>query len=134
MKENSSVLIFLDDSKIPLASVSAPVNLELDTRKLKDGKHILRIISQGPDAREGLKEIHFEVRNGPAIVVEGIDEHEIVDGLVPLMINAYTKGGQETFIIRGSESPQSIPAWIWVIIIIFLGWAMFYGFSYLNAN
>lgn len=134
MKESSSVLIFLDDSDTPLASVSAPVNLELDTRKLSDGKHVLKIISQGPDDREGLKEIHFEVRNGPAIVVEGISEDEIVDGVVPLMINAYSKAGQETFFIQGSESPQSIPTWIWVFIIGFISWALFYGFSYFNSN
>lgn len=131
MEHSSTVLIFLDNHPAPLTKVQAPVNFELDTLKLSDGIHTLKIISQGPTGPEGVREISFEVRNGPAIVVEGIAEDEIVDGVIPIMINAYSKGDQKTFLIHGSESPQSIPGWVWIIIITFVGWSLFYLIRYL---
>ncbi|OYY10566.1 MAG: cytochrome C, partial [Sphingobacteriia bacterium 35-36-14] len=33
---------------------------------------------------------------------------------------------QKKFLIEGSETPQSIPNWLWILIIAFLGWAAFY--------
>jgi hypothetical protein len=42
------------------------------------------------------------------------------------MINAYDKGDQNKFIIEGSETPQSVPNWLWILLIVFLGWAAFY--------
>jgi hypothetical protein len=48
------------------------------------------------------------------------------------MINAYGKGDQKYFLIEGSETPQSIPAWVWILIIGFTGWALFYLVSYLS--
>jgi hypothetical protein len=104
----------------------APVQFELDTRKLTDGEHTLKLVSKSPTGREGICTIKFIVRNGPAIAIEGISENAVVDGTVPLMINAYDKGDQKKFIIDGSETPQSIPSWLWIILIGFLGWAAFY--------
>lgn len=135
MKHSSTILVFLDDDPTPLTKVLAPVNFELDTRKLTDGPHVLKIISQDPTTGiEGIKTINFQVRNGPAIVVEGMGQNDIVDGILPLMVNAYSKGDQKTFLIEGSESPQSIPAWVWVLIIGFLGWSVFYLVSYFSTN
>ena len=67
--------------------------------------------------KEGIRKIPFTVRNGPAIAIEGIADNAVVDGVLPLMINAYSKGDQKKFLIEGSETPHSIPAWLWVIII-----------------
>jgi hypothetical protein len=131
---NSKILIFIDDDPAPLTNVSAPVNLQLDTRKLVDGAHKLRIVSQDPAGVEGIREINFQVRNGPAIIVEGIGEGETVDGILPLMINAYSKGDQKTFLIDGVESPQSVPVWVWITIISFVAWSIFYTVSYLSSN
>ena len=47
----------------------------------------------------------------------------VVDGVLPLMINAYGKGDQKKFLIEGSETPQSIPSWVWILIIGIVGWA-----------
>ena len=58
---NSNILIFIDDDPAPLTNVSAPVNLQLDTRKLVDGAHKLRIVSQDPAGVEGIREINFQV-------------------------------------------------------------------------
>ncbi len=130
MREKSTIFIFIDDEAKPIAEVLSPVSFELDTRKLTDGEHTLKIVSKDPTGKEGIRKIPFVVRNGPAIAVEGISENAIVDGVLPLMINAYGKGDQKSFLIEGSETPQSIPAWVWILIIGFAGWAMYYLFRY----
>jgi len=117
MKDHSSILIFIDEEPVPVASFETPVSFELDTLKLVDGPHILKIVSRGPTGKEGIRKIPFEVRNGPVIEIEGIRENAVVDGVLPLMINAYSKGDQTRFLITGSETPQSIPSWLWLLII-----------------
>lgn len=125
-EEKSKIVLFVDDDVQPIAELTAPVQFELDTRKLTDGEHVLILVSKSPTGREGIRKIKFIVRNGPAIAVEGIAENAVVDGLVPLMINAYDKGNQKRFIIDGSETPQSVPGWFWILLIVFIGWAAFY--------
>ena len=134
MKDKSTVIIFLDDETKPIASFVSPVNFELDTRKLIDGHHTLRIVSKDPTGKEGLRLIPFTVRNGPAIAIEGLKENSVVDGVLPIMINAYGKGDQKKFLIEGSETPQSIPSWVWITIIAFGGWAMYYLITYISLN
>lgn len=132
MEEKSTIFIFLDDEVAPVAKLVSPVNFELDTRKLVDGRHTLKIVSKDPSGKEGLRIIPFEVRNGPAIDIEGIRENAVVDGVLPLMINAYGKGDAKNFMIRGSETPQSIPSWVWIMIIGIVGWVLYYLVAYLN--
>jgi hypothetical protein len=115
MSEKSKIFIFIDEDTAPVAEVFSPIKFELDTRKLV----------------EGIRIIPFEVRNGPAIDVVGIKEEAVVDGSVPIMINAYGKGAQK-FLIEGSETPQGIPWWVWILIIGFAGWALFYLVRYLE--
>lgn len=126
MEDKSSILIFIDEEKQPLASFKSPINFELDTRKLVDGEHSLRIVSKDPSGKEGIRKLHFTVRNGPDISVEGIRENEVVDGVLPIMISAYGKGDQKLFLIEGSETPRSIPSWVWLLHIVFGGWAIYY--------
>ena len=134
MDEKSTIFIFLDDGLKPVATFSSPANFELDTRKLVDGIHHLRIVSKDPHGKEGLRNISFEVRNGPANEVEGIKDNAVVDGVLPLMINAYGKKKKKKFLIAGSESPQSIPAWVWMLIIGFAGWALYYSITYMSLK
>ena len=124
----------MDEEPKPIAEFISPVNFELDTRKMVDGKHTLKIVSRDPTGKEGLRIVPFEVRNGPAIAIEGIKENAVVDGVLPLMINAYGKGDQKTFLIEGSETPRSIPAWLWMAIILFAGWALYYVVISLNMS
>ncbi|HEU0126308.1 MAG TPA: cytochrome C [Daejeonella sp.] len=127
MKEDKSkIMLFIDDNVQPIAELLTPVQFELDTRKLTDGEHILKLVSKSPTGREGIRKIKFIVRNGPAIAVEGLSENGEVDGVIPLMINAYDKGNQNKFIIEGSETPQSVPNWLWILLIVFFAWAVFY--------
>lgn len=132
MDGRSTIFIFIDHESKPLAELMSPVTFELDTRKLPDGDHVLKIVSKDPSGKEGIRKIPFVVRNGPAIVVEGIKEHDIVDGVLPLMVNAYGKGDQKNFMIVGSESPKGIPSWVWIMVIGFMGWALYYLISYLT--
>lgn len=125
-EEKSKILLFIDDDLQPIAELITPVQFELDTHKLTDGEHTLKIVSKSPMGREGIRKIKFTVRNGPAISIEGISENKVVDGTVPIMINAYDKGNQKKFIIEGSETPQSVPNWLWILLIAFLGWAAYY--------
>ncbi|PKP16869.1 MAG: cytochrome C [Bacteroidetes bacterium HGW-Bacteroidetes-23] len=131
-EDKSKITLFVDDDIQPVSSLQTPVRFELDTSKLTDGEHILKIVSKSPTGREGLKKIRFIVRNGPAIAVEGIRDNEVVDGVIPLMINAYDKGNQKKFVIVGSETPQSIPGWMWILLIAFFGWAAYYLVTYFS--
>ena len=91
MSTQSTVLVFIDDEQKPYGEYLAPINFELDTRKLVDGDHVLKIVSKDPLGKEGIRKIPFVVRNGPSVAVEGLNEHDIVDGIIPIMINAYGK-------------------------------------------
>lgn len=132
MKQKSSIFIFIDEETVPVAELMSPISFDLDTRKLIDGDHILKIVSKDPTGKEGIRKIPFVVRNGPAIAIEGITENAVVDGIVPIMINAYGKGDQKSFLIDGSETPQSIPFWVWILIIGFGAWALFYLIQYIS--
>ncbi len=127
--DKSKIWLYIDDESQPIAELLPPVQFELDTKKLTDGQHTLKLISKSPTGREGIRKIKFVVRNGPAIAIEGLKENDVVDGTIPLMINAYDKGNQKKFIIQGSETPQSIPSWVWMLLILFLGWAMYYAIT-----
>jgi hypothetical protein len=132
MADSSTIIIFIDEEPIPIASFMSPVNFELDTRKMVDGKHTLKIISKDPTGKEGIRLIPFEVRNGPAITIEGMKENTVVDGVLPIMINAYGKGDQKKFLIAGSETPHSIPSWVWLLVIGVGAWLLYYFIAYIN--
>ncbi len=130
--EKSKVIIFVDDEPLPIAELITPVQFELDSRKLTDGEHVLKIVSKSHTGREGIKKIKFFVRNGPAIAIEGIKENAVIDGVLPIMINAYDKGDQKKFIIVGSETPQSVPSWLWILMVAFVGWAVYFAVTSMN--
>jgi len=71
--------------------------------------------------------------NGPPIAIEGIKENAIVDAVLPLMINSYSKGDQTRFLITGSETPQSIPCWLWILIIGVAVWIIYYFIPFINS-
>jgi hypothetical protein len=128
--EQNQVRVFLDDDPQPFGEFKAPVRFVLDTTKLADGEHHLRIVSHSTDGKEGLKKISFQVRNGPEITIVGISDGDIVDDKVPVLINSYGSERKDFFIVQGSETPKAIPSWIWVLLISFIGWAIFYVIMY----
>lgn len=130
MEAKGTVRLFLDDEPAPIGEFISPVTFELDTRLLADGKHVLKIVSRDTGGREGIRILPFVVRNGPAIDVEGLKADDTVDGVIPLMINAYGKGDQKQFIIYGSESPRGIPSWVIILLVLFGGWSVYYLIRY----
>jgi hypothetical protein len=126
MEDKSKVILFIDDDPKPIGEFTAPVTFELDSRKLVDGSHTLKIVGRDTLGKEGIRLIPFTVRNGPAISIDGLKEHDKIDGVVPIMINAYSKGDQKKFLIDGSETPKSVPSWLWAAVMIFFAWAAYY--------
>lgn len=129
-KDKRIIKVFLDDQEQPFGEFSSPVKFTLDTKKIPDGKHTLKIIARSSSGTEGIRIIPFEVHNGPEIAVVGLKNNEVVDEQISLTINAYGSETQDEFIIRGSETPKAIPAWVWALIISIFGMAAFYFIMY----
>ncbi len=134
MEDNRVVKVFLDDDPVPFAAFAPPVKFVLDTTKIPDGKHRLKIVAKSTDNVEGVRTIPFEVRNGPAIAVVGLQDHEVVNDHVPVTINAYGSERRDIFVVTGSETPKAVPSWVWALLIAFAGFALFYLIMYLNPD
>ncbi|MDL5514910.1 cytochrome C [Arenibacter sp. M-2] len=134
MEDNRIIKVYLDEEPRPFAEFAPPVKFILDTTKIPDGIHKLKIVARSSSNVEGTRTIQFEVRNGPAISVVGLKENEVVDTQIPITINAYGSETKDSFVIRGSETPKAIPAWVWALIIAFVGFAMFYVIMYWNPE
>lgn len=134
MEDNRIIKIFLDEDPKPFASFAPPVKVVLDTTKIPDGKHTLRIVAKSSNGVEGIREIPFVVRNGPAISVVGLKDNETVDTQVPLIINAYGSETKDFFVIKGSETPKAIPAWVWALLIAVFGYGLFYIIMYWSPD
>lgn len=130
MTSNRIIKVFLDDEVQPFAEFEPPVKFELDTTKIPDGKHVLKVVAKSSRGIEGVKSIPFEVRNGPEISIVGLEKNEVVDAKIPITINAYGSETNDSFVIKGSETPKAIPAWIWAMLISFGGFALFYFIMY----
>lgn len=126
MEENRIIKVFLDDDLQPFAEFQPPVKFELDTTKIPDGRHSLKIVARSSRGIEGIKTVPFEVRNGPEISVVGLKPNEVVDTKVSITINAYGSETNDSFVIKGSETPKAIPAWVWALLISFISFALFY--------
>lgn len=130
MEDNRVIKVFLDDDPKPFATFAPPVKMVLDTTKIPDGKHKLKIVARSSNGVEGIREIPFIVRNGPEIQVVGLKENETVDTQVPIVINAYGSETKDFFVIKGSETPKAVPAWMWALVISFIAFGIFYLIMY----
>jgi len=134
MENKRQVTVFLDDEKIPFGVFEPPAKLVLDTTKIVDGKHELKIKAISSSGIEGVRVIPFEVRNGPEIAVVGLKDNEIIESNTTVTINAYGSETTESFIIKGSETPKAIPSWVWALLIAFVGFAIFYFITHWNLD
>lgn len=128
---STTVFLYIDDEPNPIAELKSPVVFDLDTSKLTDGKHTLKIVSKA-GGKEGIKLTSFIVRNGPSIHLEGLKENDIINGTVPLMVNSYDNTESQSFLIKGAETPTSVPVWVWVLILTILAWGVFYSITNIN--
>lgn len=124
------VSVYLDDADEPLAHYRPPGKLQVDTRNIADGEHVLRIEAADDDGALGVREVPFRVRNGPAITVDGIRDGELVRGDLSVMVHAFSGAEREDWEPARAESPTPIPTWLWILAIIIFAWAMFYTLSF----
>ena len=134
IEDTRVVKVFLDDEEQPFGEFSPPVRFVLDTTKIPDGKHTLKIVAKSSSMVEGIKIIPFEVRNGPEISVLGLKDNEVIDTQTPIIINAYGSETKDKFIIKGSENPKAIPTGIWALLIIIIAYSLFYLVMYLKPE
>ncbi len=121
--------LFVDGETEPRATIDPPAPFDLDTTSLADGPHLLRVRAIEDDGTTGVHDIPFTVRNGPGIAVVGLADNEVVQGRVPLLVNAYASRAGDTFEPSRAETPAPVPTWTWVLCLLVAAWAMFYAIS-----
>jgi mono/diheme cytochrome c family protein len=119
--------IFLDDAPTPLLSATPPLSFELDTSRLEDGPHLLRIEAFDAHGVKGIRTIDFSVRNGPGIAVSGIRQDDVLDGKIPVIVNAYGGTSAVDWEPAQAETPAPPPTWAWVLLIVLVAFGIFYG-------
>lgn len=134
IEDNRIIKVFLDDEPNPFAEFAPPVKFVLDTTKIPDGKHQLKIVAKSSNQIEGVKIIPFEVKNGPEISVIGLKENEVIDTQTSIIINVYGSETNDKFIIKGSENPKAIPSWIWALLIFIIAFGLFYFIMYWDQD
>ncbi|MGH9862180.1 MAG: c-type cytochrome [Candidatus Acidiferrales bacterium] len=123
------VEIFLDDSPEPIGVYRPPATFELDTTRLPDGPHRLSIRAYDQAGVVGVREVRFIVRNGPGIALMGLKNDDIVEGKIPVLINAYAGTHDERWEPTRAETPAPVPTWAWVLFLLVVVWAGYYWFS-----
>ena len=129
-KDKRIIKVFLDEETQPFAEFAPPVKFVLDSTKIPDGKHKLKIVAKSSSGVEGIRIVPFEVRNGPEISLIGLKDNEIIETQNTITINAYGSETNDSFVIRGSETPKAIPAWVWMLVIAFIAFGLFYLVMY----
>lgn len=119
------VRVFLDDDPRPIIERELPTDVVLDTRGMTDGFHRLTIRAEDQNGREGVEEIPFHVRNGPGIIVSGLDRHATRRGKVHLTVDAFS--ADDPFEPRRAEARSLIPVWVWILSLFVVAWAVWYA-------
>jgi len=119
--------IFLDDAVEPVLSTTPPLSFELDTSRLDDGPHVMRIEAYDSQGVKGVRTIDFTVRNGPGIAVTGLRQSDVLDGKIPIVVNAYGGTSAVHWEPSQAETPAPPPTWAWVMLILVAAFGLFYG-------
>lgn len=126
-EDNSNLIhVYLDDGNEPIVSYRPPVRFELDTTQLEDGPHTLKVVATDAIGHKGVRTIPFEVRNGPGIDVEGLQDNDTLDGKVPILLNAYGGAKEPYWEPSRAETPAPVPTWAWVLLLVVVAWSTFY--------
>ncbi len=113
--------VYLDDAKEPLKVLTGPpYRLELDTREIPDGAHVLRVVTYFRGGGKEIREIPFTVNNYPDLLVLGLDEGGEVSGRLELRMAV----GEPDLPV---EPVRFNPLWYVVALVVVLGgiWAFF---------
>jgi len=128
------IKVYLDEQPEPMAEYSPPGSFDLDTTGMEDGPHVIRIVAVDRTGRRGVRKITFTVRNGPGIAVQGLHEDDVVEGKLSVLVNAYGGAFEEKWEPRRAETPAPVPPWAWVVLIVVVAWAVFYGLQQWNPT
>ena len=118
------IRIFVDNQPEPVSDRAPPATVTIDTRRLADGEHRLRIEAQDATGVTGTRTMPFVVRNGPGITIAGLREGATVHGAMTFKVNAF--GAEEPFESYRAESRSPTPVWMWVLSLMILAWAVWY--------
>ncbi len=113
--------VYLDGTEEPLAVLKEPpYRLKLDTRKIPDGEHTLKVVTHFRGGGQEIREIPFTVNNYPDVLVVGLDEGGEVAGEVELRLAV----GEPELPV---EPVRFNPLWYAVALVVVLGgiWAYF---------
>ena len=119
--------IFVDGAAQPLLSATPPLSFELDTSSMADGPHVMRIEAYDDRGVKGVRTVDFTVRNGPGIAVSGIQQDDVLDGKIPVIVNAYGGTSAVDWEPSQAETPAPPPTWAWVSLILFVAFGVSYG-------
>ncbi|MCH2450360.1 MAG: c-type cytochrome [Gracilimonas sp.] len=125
-EDKNKIHVYLDGQDKPIVSYRPPVRFELDTTQLEDGPHTLKVVASDSTGHQGVRTINFEVRNGPGIDVEGLQDNDILDGKVPILLNAYGGAKETLWEPSRAETPAPVPTWAWVMLLVIAAWSSFY--------
>lgn len=126
--------VYLDGGTEPIVSYRPPVSFELDSTKLEDGQHVLRVEAFDSSGNKGIRTIPFAVRNGPGIAVHGITPGDVLDGKVEVLVNSYGGVGERAWEPSRAETPAPIPTWTWVLVLFIAAFGVFYGVRHWNPS
>jgi mono/diheme cytochrome c family protein len=76
---------------------------------------------------KGIRTIDFIVRNGPGIAVTGLQQNDVLDGKIPVVVNAYGGTSAVDWEPSQAETPAPVPTWAWVMLILVAAFGLFYG-------
>ncbi|HET7369883.1 MAG TPA: cytochrome C [Gammaproteobacteria bacterium] len=125
--DKARIKVYLDDNPEPIADYAPPASFKLDTTELDDGPHRLVVRARDGNGTAGLQEMPFKVRNGPGISISGLRPHQVRRGIIDVKVNAFS--ADEPFSPRRAESRSPVPIWVWVLGLVVVGWAGWYGSS-----
>jgi len=127
------IYVYLDDQDEPIVSYRPPVRFNLDTTQLEDGLHKLKVVASDSSGHKGVRTIPFEVRNGPGIDIDGLQENDVLEGEVPILLNAYGGAKEPFWEPSRAETPAPVPTWAWVLLLVVVAWSTFYIAQQWNA-
>ncbi len=120
------IKIYLDDQDEPFQIAEPPLRFTFSTIHLADGEHVLRVEASNGLAPPTVRKIPFQVRNGVAVTVSGLEPGQTIGGQVELIINAYAGNTEVDFEPRQAETPQPVPTWAWVLLLAVAAWTLYY--------